>query len=1314
MGAADKDPGLHTTLLPLTAAQHGIWMGQHLDPASPAYLTAEAVEITGALDTAAFEAALRDVLTACDSLHMRFTHDGQAVWQRLERQADWPLNRMDLSHEADPWACAKSWMRAQLTQAVSLEQGPLFATALLQLSADRHLWFLRVHHVALDGFGYALLAQSVAANYSARMAGLAPAQPAWALDRVVEEDLLYQGSPNAQRDLAFWQARLADAPAPVTLAPPAAIAHSVRRCAGGLSSNAFEKCRQVSDAAKLDWAAWMLASVAAWLYQRTGQADITLGLPVMNRLGSVALSVPCMAMNIVPLRLKVEPARSIYALAQQAAAALRALRPHQRYRYEQLRHDLGRVGGQKRLFGPVVNLMPFDRPLQFGGLMALSHPLSAGPVEDLSITAVPSIRGLRLDLEANPNAYDDQALAQHRDTLLATIVQLTDHPDTPLCDVLGPAHGSQALKVTALLSGGPLPGPAVPVLEAWTNWVQKSPQHPALQQDGVVLSHGELLAQVQSMAGRLVAHGVRPGHRVALLLPREPRTVVALLAVLWAGACYVPLDPDGPAARRAMVITDSQASLILTLEAHAGPVRERHPDLNVLCLDGDQAGKPFAPLTQAAEADPDALAYIIYTSGSTGQPNGVMVGRAALAHFVAGATARYQFTSADRMLQFSPLHFDASVEEIFLPLTNGATLVLRTDAMLDSMPALMAACEAQAISVLDLPTAFWHELAYSVGHGDALLASPIRLVIIGGEAALAERVTRWRRSVPEHVVLLNTYGPTETTVICTTATLSGPGALPIHEGEAVPIGTPLPGVDIAVVDDELCVIGPALAHGYQGRDELTARRFIKLDTLPGQPRAYRTGDRVQLGQDGQLRYLGRLDDEFKLSGHRIDPAEVETALLSLAGIREAAVIGQTSAQGTKRLVAFLVSDQHADPAILRTALADRLPAPAVPSFYVFMPRLPRNANNKINRNALRDHDTSDSPAAAVVATPFEQAIIAVWQDVLGNIHITPDDDFFMLGGKSLQAIQVATRLGVALQRAVPVSLLFRHPSAASLAQALAAPVGHQPPPAAAGHELAPLLTIQGGEGPALFCVHPAEGLSWCYFGLSRQLPDMPIIGLQARGITGDAPASFSAMVTDYLGLIREAQPHGPYHLLGWSSGGGIAHALAVRLRQLGEAVSLLAMMDSYPCDIWKDKPEPQERDALEAVLDVIGASPQGPDGQPLSEEALRDKLRQPGSSLAGFEPARLQRLTEMALHSMKLYRDADHQVFDGDLLFFHAARRPAHAPDWLGWTPYVSGAMQRVDIDSTHSGMSQPAPLSHVGRVLAEHITPLASHRSTS
>jgi len=1295
-----------TSTLPLSAAQHGIWMGQQMDPANPAYWTAEAVELTGPLDAQAFESSLRDVLHHADALHMRYTSDGQGVSQHLDRREDRALLRLDLSHEQDPWQAAQSWLRSRLKQAADLATGPLFSTALLTLAPDRHLWTLQAHHVALDGFGHAMLAQAVAARYSAHLKGSRHDLPNWSLAAIVDEDQRYQGSPQAAHDLAFWRMRLADAAAPVTLAPPAPIARHVRRCHGGLDSNAFERCRQVSDAPSLDWAAWALASVAAWLYRHTGQTDITLGLPVMNRLGSVALAVPCMAMNIVPLRLSVEPERSIYALAQQAAATLRAIRPHQRYRYEQLRHDLGRVGGHKRLFGPVVNLMPFDRPLAFGDLTARAHAISAGPVDDLAITVVPGPQGLRLGLEANPNAYGEAALASHRDSLIATIAQLSEQPDTPLRDVLGPPIGRVPATQAVILSGGPLPHPAEPVLQAWIAQVRRAPWHPALVHGGQVLSHDELLAQVQALAERLAAQGVGPGSKVALLLPREPRTVVALLAVLWAGGCYVPLDLEGPAARRALVLEDAQPTLLLTLLTHAPGLAPLPSKLPVLCLDAPACDATL-PLLTPVDVGPDALAYIIYTSGSTGTPNGVMIGHAALAHFLAGATRRYRFTAADRILQFAPLHFDASVEELFLPLTTGATLVLRNEAMLGTRPRLMAACAEQGITVLDLPTAFWHELAYSVAHGDATLPPSVRLVIIGGEAALAERVTRWRQSVPPHVVLLNTYGPTEATVICTTAELAGPGALP-DNGEGVPIGTPLPGTDLAVIDQELCLMGPALAQGYLGRDALNTRRVAGRGAWPGPPRASRPGDPVRLGRDGQLRNLGRLDDDFKLGGHRIDPAEVEAALLAFPGIREAAAVGQVLPDGARRLAAFLVSEQdhRVAPAELRAFLAERLPAMAVPTLYTFLPRLPRNANNKIDRSALREqglNDQKDPPA--IVATPLEHTVMSVWRTVLGaQLSLTPDSDFFALGSKSLQAIQVATRLGVALQREVPVSLLFQHPTVATLAQTLAAPVGHQPPPAAAGHELAPLLTIQSGQGPALFCVHPAEGLSWCYFGLSRQLPGLPIIGLQARGITGEAPATFDAMVDDYLALIRQSQPQGPYHLLGWSSGGGIAHALATRLRQLGEAVPLLAMMDAYPSDIWIGKPEPQERDALEAVLDVIGESPKSPDGQPLPIEALRAKLRQPGSSLAEFDEARLTRLTTMALHSMRIYRGAVHECFDGDLLFFHALKRSAEAPDCEGWRPYVAGTIERIDIDSTHSGMSQPAPLSHIGRALARRL----------
>lgn len=1326
--------------LPLTPAQLGIWVGQQLDPESPAYWTCEAVELIGKLHEAAMHAAVHQAIDECEALHMRFAVDDDGVWQRsapivwVMRSVDISPGSCDAPGRADEaWSAAQRWMQADLQGPADLQGGPLFDTALLRLAPMRHLWVLRVHHIALDGYGYTLLARRVAVLY-AKVTGVAVRDdggPRATLAAVVNEASAYQAQ-DAADDHAFWITRLACTASPPSFASKAPFNREVLRLRGEADFAAGKPAplSQWQAAAKrcgVDWAAWVLSACAIWvarhaLTPRQGECNITLGLPVMGRLGSAALTVPCMAMNIVPLQLRVQPSHSVAALARQVVEEMRALRPHQRYRYEWLRHDLGRSSEGQRLFGPVINLMPFDRSPAFGALQARVHAVAAGPVEDISVSIAPHANGIRVDLEANPAAYDAGQLAEHRSRLFAVLdVLLSASPDAALGELFpGWIEGAAP---TSILAGEPIAATPT-VLEVLCERAACSPHAIAIEQAGVTLSCAELLGEVQRLAGALLARGVCEEHRVAILLPRSPQTIVALLAVLWSGGAYVPLDIDSPDARIAMVLADAQPALVITTRHWADKLGDARP---VLFLDEPHHAMAPVPALPVAVA-PTALAYIIYTSGSTGRPNGVMVGRDALAHFVAGARQRYAMSAADRVLQFAPLHFDASVEEIFVTLASGATLVLRDEAMLESLPRFLAACAAQRISVMDLPTAFWHELAYCVGSGEGApqLPAAVRLVIIGGEAALAERVARWRAAVAEHVVLLNTYGPTETTVICTSARLAGPDAVP-WTADAVPIGAPLPGMTAVVVDaalqpvvsgeaGELCMVGGALARGYFGRAELSATRFITLHALAGSPRAYRTGDHVRIGADGALIYLGRLDDEFKISGYRIDPAEVETALLRCPGVREAAVLGQVLPNGSKRLAAFVACDTGAVIATLRTQLAKCLPAPTMPTSYTSLTRLPRNANNKIDREALRQLLTQELAQASVPAqklTATQALVIKVWREVLGAQRIDMTDDFFDIGGKSLQAIQVAHRLGLALQRELPVSLLFLHRTAQALAAALEAPAAHAPP-ATASDPFAPLLCIQPPTGttrntPPLFCVHPAEGLAWCYMGLAAKLRDTPLYGLQSRGITAAPPRHIDEVIDDYLSRVRSVQPHGPYRLLGWSSGGGIAHAMAAALQAIGERVEILAMMDAYPSDIWAGKPEPTEREALIVLLDVIGYAGKGhldDDGQTLSLEAMRARLQRPGTIFANRDPASLAKLTGQAIDSMKLYRGLRHPVFQGDVLFFHAAQRPVDAPDWLGWKPYVKGELQRVDVDSTHNGMSQRGPLAHIGRVLAERLEP--------
>lgn len=1027
--------------LPLSAAQHGIWLGQQLDRHSPVYNAAECIEIQGPVDRALFESVLRQAVREAEALHSRFLHGEDGPRQILEPAQEWTLQAVDLRGSTDPWQAALEWMREELSWPVELSRGPLFAQALLQAAPDRFFWYQRVHHIALDGYGFSLLARRVAELYTAKVSGRPAPGGFGPLRAVLDEDAAYFAGPQCALDRSFWMERFADRPTPVSLAAPAPMSVRSLRQTRHLSSKEMECLKATALRVGLSWSDLALAATAAWLHRRTQAPEVVLGLPVMSRLGSAALRVPCMAMNIVPLRVRVPPEAGLIEVARGVAAELRAIRPHLRYRYEQLRRDLRLVGGQRRLFGPVVNIMPFDHALRFGGMQAVSHNISAGPVEDLSIGLYPRAdgSGMRIDFDANPACYCAEELDTLQRDFLQFLGALTDAPEQAIRQAAAakaPAAEAPSQRVLAVLDGGPLPVPARPVVELLSERVLEQPDAIAVEHGSQHLTYRQLIQAARALADRLVQEGVRPDTLVAVMVPRSMDAIVASLGVLFSGAGYLPMDPLGPAPRNAAILADAAPELIISTTQGADGL---HLDV-----------RRHAPVSRKPLSSPEEehLAYVIYTSGSTGQPNGVQISRGALAHFVAGATQRYGFRRDDRVLQFAPLHFDASVEEIFLTLCVGARLVVRTDEMLQSVPRLMEACAERGITVLDLPTAFWHEVAYSVSTGAVRLPPSLRVVIIGGEAALPERVARWWASVGPEVLLLNTYGPTEATVVATAATLRG-GTAAGGAVEEVPIGRPLPGVQAVLLaesgalatpsaEGELYLAGGGLARGYLGRPELDAARFVTLDSLPGQPRAYRTGDRARLREDGQLVFVGRVDDEFKISGHRIDPAEVETVLLGHPGVFEAAVVGQVLLEGTRRLCAHVVPVLPAPSAAeLRRYLLAALPAPMVPGHFIFSEQLPRTSTGKIDRSALRQVLPVENEALADTATTeLERTVLRVWEQVLGISTVSAQDDFFELGGQSLQTIQVANRLSVALGREVSVATVFRHPTAAGLAQAL--------------------------------------------------------------------------------------------------------------------------------------------------------------------------------------------------------------------------------------------------------------------------------------
>ncbi|MFG2142721.1 amino acid adenylation domain-containing protein [Streptomyces sp. NPDC048696] len=1040
---------------PLLAAQEGIWTGQRLDPDSPAYNTAEYVHIHGPVEVPAFEAALRHVVAETEALNVAYVVDGQGrPWETAAPADGWRLHTADLTAESAPHAAALAWMEQDMARPVDLAHGPVhgpvFGHALMRVAPQEYLWYHRVHHIALDGFGLSLVARRVAEVYTALTAGEpVPDSGFGTLASVREEEHAYRNSPHFAKDRAYWADRYADRPPVATWAARTALpARTFHRKVADLDAARTETLRAVGRDLKVTWSEVLLAVTAAQLHQATGAPEVVLSLPAMGRLGSVSLRVPCMVRNILPLRVEVTESDTLRDLAMRISRELRASLPHQRYRYEQLRRDLKLVGGQRRLSGPGVNIMPFAYDLRFAGRPSTVHNVSAGPVDDLAVNVYDRSEGagLRIAVDANPDLYDEADVVAVQEGLFALLRAAVAAPDRPL-------GGLRARASVRVLDGGPLPGPARPVLDLIADHAARRGGSVAVEQDGRAVTYAQLLGSARELARRLADRRVGRGDLVAMALPRGIEAVTAILGVLLSGAAYSPLDPAAPAARRAQLLDDVRPALVLTTGEWAGDF----PEHDVLLLDqlgpGPAAARPTAPA-------PEDLAYVLHTSGSTGRPKGVEIGHRALAHFVAGATHRYGIHQGDRVLQFAPLHFDASVEEVFLTLCVGATLVVRGDDITESVPAFLDACARLRISFLDLPTAYWHEVANAVSTGLAALPAEVRTVVIGGEAALAERVDRWRAAVGTQVRLLNTYGPTEATVVATVADLHDPALAPSD----VPIGLPLPGTRAAVVDGELHLLGDNLALGYRapsrGEQIADAARFAALDALPGAPRAYRTGDLVRIGGDGQLRHLGRSDAEFKISGHRVQPAEVENALLAHPGVRDAAVVGQVLADGARRLAAYVVADQPTPAvALIRDRLRATLPAAMIPSAVEFLDSLPRTSSGKTDRKAL----AARAPLPRAEATPstLERTVAAAWQQVLGVAAVHADDDVFDLGAQSLHAIQVANRLGTELRRELKVAWLFQHPTPGELARfldrqasqtasELPRPLDHQAPPIASG------------------------------------------------------------------------------------------------------------------------------------------------------------------------------------------------------------------------------------------------------------------------
>src|SRR5262245_6977986 len=1025
--------------LRLSDAQLGIWFAQTIDPTNPAYNLAEYLEIAGFVDATLFEAALRQVVDETEALRVRFVLGADGPAQIIGSSPDWTLSCVDVSGTPDPQAAAEGWMRSDLAKPADLIRGPLFTYALFKAAPDRFFWYSRYHHILMDGFGFALLARRVAHVYSALASGVtADASSFGPLPRLLEEDAEYLASSRFDQDREFWSNYLADLPEPMSLGDcTRPMSSGFIRHIGALPFSSVRQLHSIAHRTGVTLPQLITAGAAIFMHRLTGAQDIVLGIPLTARMTPVARRTPGMMSNVLPIRLTAHPSMTIAELAGETTRRMRHIIRHQRYNIANLRRDIGR-GADWRALGPTVNFMPFDYDFHFAGHPITAHNLSNGPVEDLSICLYDRLDGrdVRVDFNGNSTSYSRDRLADLQRQFLSLLVAIQD-PDQPIgrIDFLDPAERHTILRewnaTDRAVAVATLP-------ELFAAQVAKTPQATAAVFEGNTLTYSELDARANRLAHHLRGLGVGPEVVVGLCVERSLEMLVGLIGILKAGGAHLPLDPGYPRERLGLLLSVACARVLGT-PAH---LRARLPARSgtVLCFEAHADAfvrHPSSPPRSGLE--PQNAVYVIYTSGSTGTPKGVVVAHHNVVRLVQWPNY-VDLTPDDVFLHLAPLSFDASTFEIWGALLNGAKLVVYPDGPLDLVRLKRTIAEA-GVSVLWLTAALFHQVVNE--HLRAIAG--VRQLLAGGDVLSASHV----RKVIEAQTggrLINGYGPTEGTTFS--------ACFPVTSGtdfnESVPIGRPISNTRVYVLDGALepvavgvCgeryIAGAGLARGYLGRSGLTAERFVANPHGPAGSRMYRTGDLARWRADGVLEFLGRADAQVKVRGFRIEPGEIEAALVGHVGVAQAAVIArEDGGGGGKRLVAYVVAAGAVAPGAeeLRAHVGGLLPEHMVPSAYVVLDRLPLTPNGKLDRRALPAPEVTGLVGGRPPRTAREEVLCALFAEVLGVGGVGIDDNFFALGGHSLLATRLISRVRSTLGVEVAIRSLFEAPTVAGLVRQL--------------------------------------------------------------------------------------------------------------------------------------------------------------------------------------------------------------------------------------------------------------------------------------
>jgi amino acid adenylation domain-containing protein len=1181
--------------LPLSFSQARVWFLDKLEPNNSAYNIVVGFRMDGRLHQQALHRSLQEIVNRHEVLRTTFSGDASgAPVQVIHKAKEISLSTIDLSHleakERDLYL--EQIVKEEALRPFDLQTDSLLRVYLYKLEENTHVFVAVMHHIISDAWSFGVIVKELSQLYTAFAQGQESSLSPLTLQY---GDFAYWQRTTFEKTqlpllLDYWKQELSGEIQPLELPTdftrPAIASYKGSEIPFVIERKDYKGFKQLCESQGATLFMGLLGVFKTLLMRYSGQQDLLVGTPIANRNRKEIEDIIGFFVNTLVIRTDVSDNPSFVKLLERIKEKTLQAYAHQDVPFEKL----------------VEELQP-ERSLSHNPLFQVMFVLQNTPVEDLQL---PDLRLTPLQMESATVKFDlslsmaetEKGLEgawEYNSDLFAkeTIHRMVKNFQTLLAAIVTNCH--QRLRELPLITASE----QKQLLLGFNNTqrkysqdlcihhlfearVQETPEAVAVVFQKEQLTYRELNERANQLARYLQSLGVEPEMLVGICMERSPEMLIGLLGILKAGGAYLPLDPQIPQERLAYMLEDSQATVLLTQDSLL-PIFATFPkyqghivsfDANLLFLSQESKEAP------ASKVQANNLAYLIYTSGSTGKPKGVMIQHSSLVNYTEERILESGLRSGERCLQFASMSFDGAVAEIFSCLCAGATLVLRTEEMLSSIATFVQKCHDYGITVMELPTAYWHQLTFELASKNLKLPQSLRVLTIAGERALPEQVQIWRNTVGKYPQLVNEYGPTEATVSASSCNLSNLEPPELNRQE-VPIGKPLQNLQVYLLDKnllpvpigipgELYISGVGLARGYHNRPSLTAEKFIPnpFSQSSGE-RLYKTGDKARYLPDGKIEYLGRFDYQVKLRGFRIELGEIETVLSQHPQVLEAAVIVREEQQNNKQLIAYIVPNlvvsnlKAPTPIELRQYLQEKLPDYMIPSAFVILEAMPLTYSGKVNRKALPapnlDGNIRDSKQIPP-RTPLELKLVAVWEQVLGISPIGVTDNFFDLGGHSLLAIRCCTEIEQQLGYTLPVVSFFREGTIEKIALQLEG--GER---LKNSDVLLPLRTK--GNKPPLFLVHPAAGYGLSYSVLANSLDkEQPVYALQAHGLDGTQKPldTISRMAAVYIQAMREINPTGSYLIGGYSLGGVIAFEIASQLEALGEKVENLLIIDTHP------------------------------------------------------------------------------------------------------------------------------------------------------